>query len=69
MDQGRTRLGFMGVAATTDPTSILIFVNVPVGHVQITAKPNALKGPSSVIGANVWAGAITQVLVFPSPLP
>ena len=55
--------------ATTDDTAILIFLNVPVGHVQITAKPKALPGPSSVIGANVWAGAITQVFVLPSPLP
>jgi hypothetical protein len=55
--------------ATTDVTGVLVFLNAPAGHVQITAKPDALEGPSSVIGANVWAGAITQVIVLPSPLP
>jgi hypothetical protein len=55
--------------ASTDVTGVLVFLNVPAGHVQITAAPKGLKGPSSVIGANVWAGAITQAIVLPSPLP
>jgi hypothetical protein len=57
-----------GVATSvTDTTGILAFDNVPTGDFELTATPLAIGKPASKVSANVRAGAITGVLVDPTP--
>jgi hypothetical protein len=64
--QAFTTSGFF--TTTTDKTGILVFANVPKGTVQVTATPVALGTTrSGTVAAVVHAGAVTQVLLFPTP--
>ena len=51
----------------TDKNGLLYFANVPVGDVEVQAIPMATGKVSSRVSANVRAGAITTVLMFPTP--
>jgi hypothetical protein len=53
--------------ATTDVGGLLIFLNVPVGDVLVTAKPAALDRTSSTVSATVRAGSLTSVGAVPTP--
>ena len=59
-----------GVAATvTGQDGIVIFDNVPAGPVDLTAVPPAIGMPSSKVSVNVQAGAVTELLMWPTPNP
>jgi len=51
----------------TDTTAQAFFVNVPVGPLTLTATPNAIGKPSSVVTVNVQANTFTEVLMYPTP--
>ncbi len=58
----------MGVeTTTTDKQGLLLFPNVPVGTVHVTATPVALGKPSGSTTVMVRKGAITTALVAPTP--
>jgi hypothetical protein len=56
-------------ASVTGKDGILIFDNVPVGSVTLTAFPAGLGGrPSSQVNATVRDGMVTELVMFPTPL-
>jgi hypothetical protein len=55
------------MTTTTDYTGAMACVNVPTGSIQLTATPIALEKPSSTVTAYVRAGAVTRVLLYPTP--
>jgi hypothetical protein len=57
------------MTTTTDYTGAIGCENVPTGAIQLTATPIALGKPSSTVTAYVRAGAVTGVLLYPTPNP
>jgi hypothetical protein len=57
------------MTTTTDYTGSIACLNVPIGSIQLTATPTGLGKPSSTVTAYVRAGAVTGVLLHPTPNP
>jgi hypothetical protein len=55
-------------APITDSTGVREFAYVPAGPVIVTATPTAIGKPSGTVQAAVRAGAVTVVVVGPTPL-
>jgi hypothetical protein len=51
----------------TDQSGVVIFANVPVGNVNLTATPLAVGSQSSKVTVQVRAGWITGANLFPTP--
>jgi hypothetical protein len=61
-------LTYVPTAPVTDSLGLLVFGNVPEGTFEATATPTVSGKAAATVGAFARAGAITEIVLWPTPM-